>query len=224
MLGRDDDLDGAIVDDPRARASAASSCASAAATCGAATCCSPAGTRLAPRHLAALAAAGVEIGERARRRLRVGVLTTGAELVADGEEPALRPGLRRERHRARGPASRRPAPSSPSRASSDDDPEAFARDPRRRGAAHPTSSSPPAASRRGRTRSSGRCCSRAAQTSTTVAMQPGGPQATAVVDGVPVFVLPRQPGEHAGLVRRLPARPAARRGRPARRSRRGRSL
>jgi molybdopterin molybdotransferase len=46
----------------------------------------PAGIRLAPRHLAALAAAGLD-SVPVRRRLRIGIVTTGAELVA-GAGPA----------------------------------------------------------------------------------------------------------------------------------------
>lgn len=46
----------------------------------------PAGVRLAPRHLAAVAAAG--LGEvPVLRRLRVAVITTGAELVAGSDSP-----------------------------------------------------------------------------------------------------------------------------------------
>ncbi|PJJ61439.1 gephyrin-like molybdotransferase Glp [Compostimonas suwonensis] len=44
----------------------------------------PAGVRLAPRHLGALAAAGVR-SVPVRRRLRVAVLTTGAELIGAGD-------------------------------------------------------------------------------------------------------------------------------------------
>ncbi len=43
----------------------------------------PAGLRLAPRHLAALAAAGIDQVE-VRSRVRVAVITTGAELIAPG--------------------------------------------------------------------------------------------------------------------------------------------
>ena len=45
----------------------------------------PVGTLLAPRHLAALAAAGI-IEVQVRRRLRVAVITTGAELVSQSED------------------------------------------------------------------------------------------------------------------------------------------
>lgn len=47
----------------------------------------PAGLRLGPRHLAALGAAGLDRVD-ARRRIRVAVITTGAELVAPGEPAA----------------------------------------------------------------------------------------------------------------------------------------
>lgn len=47
----------------------------------------PAGLRLAPRHLAALAAAGID-EVRVRRRARVAVVTTGAELVRERIESA----------------------------------------------------------------------------------------------------------------------------------------
>ncbi|HEV7951108.1 MAG TPA: gephyrin-like molybdotransferase Glp [Glaciihabitans sp.] len=48
----------------------------------------PAATLLAPRHLASLAAAGLPTVS-VRRRLRVAVITTGAELVAPGEPTVL---------------------------------------------------------------------------------------------------------------------------------------
>ncbi|MET0990554.1 MAG: gephyrin-like molybdotransferase Glp [Glaciihabitans sp.] len=47
----------------------------------------PAGTRLASRHLAALAAAGLSSVE-VMTRPRVAVITTGAELIAPGQSPA----------------------------------------------------------------------------------------------------------------------------------------
>lgn len=48
----------------------------------------PAGRILAPRHLAVLAAAGLSTVD-VRARVRVAVVTTGAELVAPGVEPSL---------------------------------------------------------------------------------------------------------------------------------------
>ena len=48
----------------------------------------PAGVRLASRHLAVLAAAGITTVE-VRRRVRVAIVTTGAELVEPGETPTL---------------------------------------------------------------------------------------------------------------------------------------
>jgi molybdopterin molybdotransferase len=45
----------------------------------------PAGTRLAPRHIAALAAAGLDSVD-VRTRVRVAVISTGSELVAPGSE------------------------------------------------------------------------------------------------------------------------------------------
>ncbi|HXH36078.1 MAG TPA: gephyrin-like molybdotransferase Glp [Plantibacter sp.] len=48
----------------------------------------PAGLRLASRHLAVLAAAGITTVE-VRRRPRVAIVTTGAELVEPGETPTL---------------------------------------------------------------------------------------------------------------------------------------
>ena len=48
----------------------------------------PAGRTLAPRHLAVLAAAGIDRVD-VRSRVRVAIVTTGAELVAPGQDPAL---------------------------------------------------------------------------------------------------------------------------------------
>jgi len=48
----------------------------------------PAGRTLASRHLAALAAAGISRVE-VRSRIRVAVITTGAELIGPGETPSL---------------------------------------------------------------------------------------------------------------------------------------
>ncbi len=48
----------------------------------------PAGIRLASRHLAVLAAAGITTVE-VRRRARIAIVTTGAELVEPGETPTL---------------------------------------------------------------------------------------------------------------------------------------
>ena len=48
----------------------------------------PAGLRLASRHLAALAAAGIETVE-VHRRVRIAVITTGAELIPPGAEPRM---------------------------------------------------------------------------------------------------------------------------------------
>ncbi|MES2092970.1 MAG: gephyrin-like molybdotransferase Glp [Actinomycetota bacterium] len=48
----------------------------------------PAGLRLASRHLAALAAAGIDTVE-VRRRVRIVVITTGAELILPGAEPRM---------------------------------------------------------------------------------------------------------------------------------------
>ncbi|MGK9148239.1 molybdopterin molybdotransferase MoeA [Plantibacter flavus] len=48
----------------------------------------PAGLRLASRHIAVLAAAGLTAVD-VRRRVRVSIITTGAELVEPGESPTL---------------------------------------------------------------------------------------------------------------------------------------
>src|SRR6185437_13389827 len=87
VLGRDDALEGAIVTIARGRA-AGEFVRERGSDLKRGDLLLAAGTRLAPRHLAALAAAGIGQVE-VRRRLRIGVITTGAELVADDEELAL---------------------------------------------------------------------------------------------------------------------------------------
>ncbi|WP_305092083.1 gephyrin-like molybdotransferase Glp [Prescottella sp. R16] len=150
----------------------------------------PNGTRLEPRHVSVLAAVGLP-GVPVRTRPRVAVLTTGAELVDAGSTPA--PGQIFD--------SNGPALAASLRANgadvvsvdrSSDDPDAF------RNALH-------------------RATSRAELVITSggvsmgdfevvkdvlsgmggrfgkVAMQPGGPQGVAVVDGVPVLTFPGNP-------------------------------
>lgn len=80
VLGRDDDLRGAVVTIGRSRRPG-EYVRERGSDLRRGDVLVEAGSRLAARHLAALAAAGVEAVE-VRQRLRVGILTTGAELVS----------------------------------------------------------------------------------------------------------------------------------------------
>ncbi|WP_374007173.1 gephyrin-like molybdotransferase Glp [Leifsonia sp. LS-T14] len=188
VLGRDDDLAGAIVEirRPRQRGEYVRERGSDVRR---GDILLGAGTRLAPRHLAALAAAGVETVS-VRARLRVGILTSGTELISTG-----RPGFGQV-YDANGIALAALVEEAGAtvsvRASSDDDPEAFA------------TILDDALGRSDLIITSGGISKGAYEVVrevllprgadvTTVAMQPGGPQATAVVGGVPVFGFPGNP-------------------------------
>lgn len=188
ILGRDDDLAGAIVEIRRPR-SAGEYVRERGSDVRRGDVLVPAGTRLGPRHLAALAAAGVT-SVRVRARLRVGVLTTGSELISVGS-PAF--GQVYDANGIALAALVEEAGATVSvRASSDDDPEAFARildDALHRSDLVITSGG----ISRGAYEVVREVLEPRGADVTTVAMQPGGPQATAVVGGVPVFAFPGNP-------------------------------
>ncbi|MGO4299632.1 molybdopterin molybdotransferase MoeA [Leifsonia sp. RAF41] len=188
VLGRDDDLAGAIVEirRPRERGEYVRERGSDVRR---GDVLLPAGTRLAPRHLAALAASGVET-VNVRARLRVGILTSGTELISSGK-----PGFGQV-YDANGIALASLVEEAGAtvsvRASSDDDPEAFARildDALHRSDLVITSGG---ISKGAYEVVREVLLPRGADVA-TVAMQPGGPQATAVVGGVPVFAFPGNP-------------------------------
>ena len=148
-----------------------------------------AGTRLAPRHLAALAAAGVET-VAVRARLRVGILTSGTELVT-GSTPTF--GQVYDANGIALAALVEEAGGTVSvRASSSDDPAAFERI--LNDALH---ASDLVITSGGISRGAYEVVREVLHPHgadiTTVAMQPGGPQATAVIGGVPVFAFPGNP-------------------------------
>ncbi|MBO1740964.1 gephyrin-like molybdotransferase Glp [Leifsonia sp. TF02-11] len=189
VLGRDDDLAGAVVEirRPRKRGEFVRERGS---DLHRGEVLVRAGTRLAPRHLAALAAAGVTTVD-VRARLRVAVLTTGSELATPGE--GVRFGQVFDANGVALAALVEEAGAVVSlRASSDDDPEAFARVFDAAVAASDLVVTSGGISKGAYEVVREVLLPRGAEV-TTVAMQPGGPQATAVVDGVPVLCFPGNP-------------------------------
>ena len=148
------------------------------------------GVRLASRHLAVLAAAGIT-SVRVRRRVRVAVVTTGAELVAPGVEPT-RGQVFDSNGTALDAAVRAAGGVVVVRDRVADDPVAF-----REILARATSEADVVLTSGGISMGDYEVVREAleplgAQVG-SVAMQPGGPQATAVVDGVPVVCFPGNP-------------------------------
>lgn len=189
VLGRDDDLEGAVVEirRPRKRGEYVRERGSDLRR---GEVLVRAGTRLAPRHLAALAAAGVT-AVTVRARLRVAVLTTGSELAAPGD--SVRFGQVFDANGVALAALVEEAGAVVSlRASSDDDPEAFARVFDAAVASSDLVVTSGGISKGAYEVVREVLLPRGAEV-TTVAMQPGGPQATAVVDGVPVLCFPGNP-------------------------------
>jgi molybdopterin molybdotransferase len=188
VLGRDDDLVGAVVEVRRSRAPG-EYVRERGSDVRRGDILVAAGTRLGPHHLAALAAAGVE-NVAVRARLRVGILTTGSELVANGA-----PGFGQvyDANSIALAALVEEAGAVVSvRASSDDAPEAFERvldDALRQSDLVITSGG----ISKGAYEVVREVLLPRGADVTTVAMQPGGPQATAVVDGVPVLAFPGNP-------------------------------
>lgn len=189
VLGRDDDLEGAIVEIRRPRKHG-EFVRERGSDLHRGEVLVRAGTRLAPRHLAALAAAGVTSVD-VRARLRVAVLTTGSELAAPGEN--VRFGQVFDANGVALAALVEEAGAVVSvRASSDDDPEAFARVFDAAVAASDLVITSGGISKGAYEVVREVLLPRGAEV-TTVAMQPGGPQATAVIDGVPVLCFPGNP-------------------------------
>ncbi|MFE4951759.1 gephyrin-like molybdotransferase Glp [Leifsonia sp. NPDC056665] len=189
VLGRDDDLFGAVVEIRRSR-KRGEYVRERGSDLERGDVLVTAGTRLAARHLAALAAAGVS-SVAVRARLRVAVLTTGSELAAPGR--GVRFG---QVFDANGVALAALVEESGAvvslRASSSDDPEAFARVFDAAVAASDLVVTSGGISKGAYEVVREVLLPRGAEV-TTVAMQPGGPQATAVVDGVPVLCFPGNP-------------------------------
>ena len=188
VLGRDDDLAGAVVEVRRSRAPG-EYVRDRGSDVRRGDILVATGTRLGPHHLAALAAAGVE-NVAVRARLRVGILTTGSELVTNGA-----PGFGQvyDANSIALAALVEEAGAVVSvRASSDDAPEAFERvldDALRQSDLVITSGG----ISKGAYEVVREVLLPRGADVTTVAMQPGGPQATAVVDGVPVLAFPGNP-------------------------------
>lgn len=215
VLGRDDALEGAIVTIRRGR-SAGEFVRERGSDLQRGDLLLGAGTRLAPRHLAALAAAGVGRVD-VRSHLRVGVITTGAELVAEDEELAL--GRIFDANRVALSAGIAEAGATVSVAtSSDDDPRTF-----RRVLDEVVTASDLVLTSGGVSKGAFEVVREVLEplgaSIGSVAMQPGGPQGTAVLDGVPVLCFPGNPVSTqvsfavflAPVLRRvagLPARPA----------------
>lgn len=189
VLGRDDDLAGAVVEIRRARRRG-EFVRERGSDLGRGEVLVTAGTRLAPRHLAALAAAGVRT-VAVRTRLRVGILTTGSELAADGAPPRFGQVFDANAIALAGLVAEAGAVTS-YRATSSDDPEAFARVLDAAVAVSDLVITSGGISRGVHEVVREVLSPRGAEVA-TVAMQPGGPQAAAVVDGVPVFCFPGAP-------------------------------
>ncbi|WP_345761451.1 molybdopterin molybdotransferase MoeA [Diaminobutyricibacter sp. McL0608] len=189
VLGRDDGLEGAIVTIARGR-EAGEFVRERGSDLRRGDLLIAAGTRLAPRHLAALAAAGVGSVD-ARRRLRVGVITTGAELVAVDEELAL--GRIFDANRIALTAGIIDAGAVVSVAtSSDDDPRTF-----RHILDDVVGASDLVITSGGVSKGAFEVVREVLEplgaSVGSVAMQPGGPQGTAVLDGVPIVCFPGNP-------------------------------
>jgi len=150
----------------------------------------PAGLRLAPRHLAALAAAGIATVD-VRARVRVAIVTTGAELVTPGEAAGAG-----EVYDANAVALAAAVAASGACVSvavrASDDVTAFAGVMREAAAGSDVIVTSGGISM-GDFEVVRQFLEPLGGAVTTIAMQPGGPQATAVVHGVPVVSFPGNP-------------------------------
>lgn len=150
----------------------------------------PAGQLLGARHLAALAAAGIAT-VTVRRRPRVAVISTGAELVAPGETP--QPGQIFDSNlTALSAAVRETGAELVLAERSSDDPEAF-RTLLKRATASAQLVITSGGISEGAYEVVRIVLGPLGASVGHIAMQPGGPQATAVVDGVPVLCFPGNP-------------------------------
>ena len=174
----------------------------------------PAGTLLGSRHLAALAAAGIA-GVEVLAPVRVAVITTGAELVPSGVEP--QPGQIYDSNAIAVVSAVRAAGASVVFAARvADDHEAF-----REALRGATDAADLVITSGGISMGDYEVVREVLEplgaTVTTIAMQPGGPQATAVIDGVPVIGFPGNPVSTqisvemfiAPVLREFAGRPAA---------------
>lgn len=189
VLGRDDDLTGAVVEIRRSRRRG-DYVRERGSDLHRGEVLVARGTRLAARHLAALAAAGVTTVE-VRARLRVGILTTGSELAAAGA--SVRFGQVFDANSVALAALVEESGAVVSlRASSTDDPDAFGQVFDAALAASDLVITSGGISKGAYEVVREVLLPRGAEVA-TVAMQPGGPQATGVIDGVPVFCFPGNP-------------------------------
>jgi molybdopterin molybdotransferase len=150
----------------------------------------PGGIRLASRHLAVLAATGLtEVAVRSRPRLAI--ITTGAELIEPGATPSLG-----QVFDSNGPAldaaCRTAGAIVASRTHVPDDPSAFLA-ALTEAAAHADLVVTSGGISMGDHEVVREVLEPRGARVTTIAMQPGGPQATAVFDGVPVVCFPGNP-------------------------------
>lgn len=150
----------------------------------------PAGLRLASRHLAVLAAAGITEAA-VRRRVRVAIVTTGAELIAPGAVP-ISGQVFDSNGAALAAAVRATGAEVVVRERVADDVDAF-----RRVLAAATAQADLVLTSGGISMGDYEVVRETLDPLGaeigSVAMQPGGPQATAVVDGVPVICFPGNP-------------------------------
>lgn len=150
----------------------------------------PAGLRLASRHLAVLAAAGITTVS-VRRRVRVAIVTTGAELVAPGSDPA-RGQVFDSNGTAVAAAVRATEAEVVVRERVADDVDDF-----RRAIATATAQADVVLTSGGISMGDYEVVRESLEPLGaevgSVAMQPGGPQATATVDGTPVVCFPGNP-------------------------------
>ena len=174
----------------RLRGSPETSCGNAAAICAAVNCSLPAGQRLAPRHLAALAAGG-QNSVLVLRRVRVAVITTGAELAPAGAALASGQIFDANLVALSAAVTEAGAELVLAESSSDDTGEFLSILTRATRAADLVVTSG------GVSQGAYEVVREALEPLGAVVghvdMQPGGPQATAVVDGVPVVCFPGNP-------------------------------
>lgn len=188
VLGRDDDLSGAVVE-IRASREAGEYVRERGSDLARGEVILHAGTRLAPRHLAALAAAGItDVGVRAR--VRVGILTTGAELAQN--DTAGYGQIFDANGIALASLVTEAGATVSYRGSSDDEPDAF-RTVLREAVATSDLVLTSGGISQGAYEVVREVLEPAGAQVTTIAMQPGGPQATAQVDGVPIVCFPGNP-------------------------------
>ncbi|MFF1574038.1 gephyrin-like molybdotransferase Glp [Leifsonia sp. NPDC058292] len=188
VLGRDDDLAGAVVEIRTSRA-AGEYVRERGSDLARGEVIVPAGTALAARHLAALASAGVR-EVRVRARVRVGILTTGSEL-SGGETVEF--GQVFDANGIALAALVTEAGAAVSfRGTSADDPAAF-----RAVLDDAVAVSDLVLTSGGISQGAFEVVREVLEPLgarvTTVAMQPGGPQATAVLGGVPIVCFPGNP-------------------------------